>query len=86
MHGKNKVQTICRCAPCGCRSADHFSLSSDAVLFNCAGRGIGGAWAAYIVLLRKRRQSMSVRMICVKAPRFLRGLIRLFAGNKERGA
>lgn len=28
--------------------------------------------------------AVSVRMVCIKAPRFLRGLIRLFAGGKER--
>lgn len=29
---------------------------------------------------------MGVRMICIKAPRFLRGLIKLFVGDKEKRA
>lgn len=29
---------------------------------------------------------MGVRMICIKAPRFLRGLIRLFVGDREKKA
>ena len=62
-----------------CGRVDCLSVSADGVFSDCAGRGDGGGGTAAASIKEGKR--MSVRMVCIKAPRFLRALIRLFAGT-----
>ena len=60
------------------RRADHLSVPADAGGVHSAWRDDGGGRPAAAEV---RGENVSVRMICIKAPRVLRGLIRLIAGK-----
>ena len=70
--------------PCARGGVDCVLVPSDGVLSGCAGRCAGGAGARAAGIAQAEKgggAAMSVRMICFRAPRFLRGLIRLFVGR-----
>jgi len=57
-------------------------LPADAVSSHCAGHCALRSGACALVWLSKGGVSMSVRMVCIKAPRIVRAVVRLFGGSK----
>lgn len=70
--------------PCTCGRAAGVSVSADAVLFDCVWRCAGGGRvpAAQVIAEGERGTRVAVRMICIRTPRILRGLVRMLVRKK----